>query len=218
MIKNYDKIKVPHQISAVYTILEITVNIKAKSKWEEELNIGLSEESWKDMNQNVHTTNVSPYWREYAWKIQSLYFITLVQQAKYKKEYHQAAGGNVANYTLMFNIYSGYVHFLQTFWEMVQKEISYILRCVVQLNTDYMLLGRTIDTPHEENDNYLIRVLRITVLKQIARNWFQKTPPTIEKWRNSTQQVHQMEYITYIMKGNLRLYEIRWAKWSTYYN
>jgi hypothetical protein len=69
-----------------------------------------------------------------------------------------------------------------------------------------------------KKNNYLLRVLRITALKQISRHWLQKNPPTIEKWRDTTQQVHKMEYITYKMRGNLKVYELRWAKWSTYYN
>ena len=147
----------------------------------------------------------------------SRYFITPVQQAKYNNKIASSCwrecGKPYANVQHIF--WSCPV--LQIFWEKVQKEISYILRYAVQLNKDYMILGRTIDTPHEENDNCLLRVLRITALKQITRNWFQ-TPPTTEKWRDTTQQVHQMEYITDKMRGNLRLYEIRWAKWSTYYS
>ena len=89
MIKNYDNIKVPHKISPVYTILENNCkyqDTKTKLKWEEELNISISEESWREMNQNVHSTTASPYWREYAWKIQSRYFITSVKQVKYNNK------------------------------------------------------------------------------------------------------------------------------------
>lgn len=77
--------------------------MKAKLKWEEELNIGISEENWREINYKVHTTTVSPYWREYACKIKSQYFINIIK-------YHQAVGGNVVNHTLMFNIYFDHDH------------------------------------------------------------------------------------------------------------
>lgn len=67
LIKNYDKTKVSLQILAVYAILKNNCKhqeTKEKLKWKEELNIGISKESWREINQNVHTTTVSLYWRE----------------------------------------------------------------------------------------------------------------------------------------------------------
>lgn len=67
LIKNYDKTKVSLQILAVNAILENNCkhqDTMEKLKREEELNIGISKENWREMNQNVHTTTVLLYWRE----------------------------------------------------------------------------------------------------------------------------------------------------------
>ncbi len=191
---------------------------RAKLKWEEELNIHISEDTWKEMNRNVHTTTASPYWREYAWKIQSRYFITPAQQAKYNNKIlsncWRDCGESYANFSHIF----WFCPSLQLFWNNIQKEINTIFNCVIHLNADFMLLGKTVDKIQNENDKYLSRILRITALKQITRNWLQKPCPSIVKWRETVQQIYQMEELTYKIRGNLKLFEKRWSKWSQYYH
>ncbi len=122
------------------------------------------------MNRNVHTTTASPYWREYAWKIQSRFFITSVQQVKYNKKIlsncWRECGESHANFSHIF----WFCPLLQLFWNNIQREINTIFNGVIHLNTDFMLLGKTVDKIQNENDKYLLRILRITALKQITRN------------------------------------------------
>lgn len=221
LIKNYNNVRIPNQISLFYDILENThkqEDTRAKLKWEEELNIHISEDTWKEMNRNVHTTTASPYWREYAWKIQSRYFITPVQQAKYNNKIlskcWRECGEPRANLSHIF----WFCPSLQLFWNNIQKEINTVFKWVIYLNMDFVLLGKTVDNIQNENDKYLLRILRITALKQITRNWLQKTCPLIVKWRETVQQIYQMEELTYKIRGKLKLFEKRWSKWSLYYH
>ena len=220
LLRNYNKIRVPHQITTVYSILENSYkqqDTRAKLKWEEELNIHITEETWKQMNRNVHTTTASPYWREYAWKIQSRYFITPVQQVKYNHKVSSNCWRECGESHAKFSHIFWFCPSLKTFWNNIQNEMNIILRVVVNLNADVVLLGKNVNNVRGDNDRYLLRVLRVTALKQITRNWLQKTCPVIDKWRDTVQQISIMEHLTYKLRGNLKLFDTRWSKWLTYY-
>lgn len=218
--KNYNNIGIPHQISAIHDILENShkqQDTRAKLKWEEELNFHVSDDTWKEMNRNVHTTTASPYWREYAWKIQARYFIMSVQQVKYNNKIWSncwrecGAPHDNLSHVLWF------CPSLQLFWNNIQKEFNTIFNCDIHLNTGFVLLGKTVDEIQNENDKYLLRILHIAALKQITRNWLQRTCPSIVKWKETVQQIYQMKELTHKIRGNLKLFENRWSK-SLYYH
>ena len=106
---------------------------------------------------------------------------------------------------------------MKLFWNSIQNEINIIFKVVIHLNTDFVLLGQTINNIQNEKDRHLLRILRVAALKQVTRNWLQKSCPMIDKWRDTVQQIYNMEYLTYKLRGNLKVFDRRWSKWSMYY-
>lgn len=130
LLKNYNNVRVPHQISAVYAILENSYkqqDTRAKLKWEEELNIHIAEETWKQMNRNIQHL---PIGGSMHGKLQSRYFITPVQQVKYNckviSNCWRECGESYAKFSHIF----WFCPSLKSFWNNIQNEINIILKVV----------------------------------------------------------------------------------------
>ena len=100
---------VKHQISALYNILERDnkpEELKEKIRWQEELDLTVSELDWENLSLSSHKTTASQFWREYAWKLQMRYFLTPIQQAKFNHSVTPSCwrecGENHANYSHIF--------------------------------------------------------------------------------------------------------------------
>uniref|UniRef100_A0A3B3BI18 Uncharacterized protein n=1 Tax=Oryzias melastigma TaxID=30732 RepID=A0A3B3BI18_ORYME len=133
-------------------------SVSAKSKWEKELNIKLSESDWHDLCKTQQTSTRSGRWKEFGWKIILRFFITpqiaTKQQGKPKYCWRQCGHVN-ANHSHIFWLCDK----LRIFWDSVIKTIEGIMGYIIPKDPQIFLLGllpkdssslhvRFVPTPH----------------------------------------------------------------------
>ena len=88
------------------------------------------------------------------------------------------------------------------------------MKIELDLNNTFILLGKMPTQIINPDDKYLMRILRITAIKLVTKNWLQKISPTIKKWREMINQVKEMEMMTYKIRGNIKKGITLWNKWK----
>ena len=211
--ENYDKKHPEHVMRCIYKILQkenIDDKLRPHTKWEEETQMVITTEDWRGLSVNCHKTTSSPFWREFAWKIQMRYFITPKIQGKYDKDSNslcwRGCGENTTNHTHIFYT----CPHITTFWNEVKNTVDRLLD--LKLKPEHILLGTLPPELISETDRYLYRILRIAALKQITRNWKQPDLPTTGNWFRTIKEIHTMENITHNIRQQKTLFEKRWAK------
>ena len=80
---------------------------------------------------------------------------------------------------------------INSYWNEVKNLLDRLLN--IQMQPENILLNICPPDLISEADRYLFRILRITALKQITRNWKQQYGPKIENWLSTVKEVHTME-------------------------
>ena len=106
------------------------------------------------------------------------YFVTPVQQAK------QSVTSNCwrdcrENHDYSHIFWSCPV--LNTYWKYICVEIKNVLKIYLKISQEFILLGKMPNGMAEFEDKYRLRLLRITDLKLLTKNWPQKLSPSVEK-------------------------------------
>uniref|UniRef100_A0A8C5BXC6 Reverse transcriptase domain-containing protein n=1 Tax=Gadus morhua TaxID=8049 RepID=A0A8C5BXC6_GADMO len=202
MIKNYN-IDIKNTLSKIYKILQENNETQdtVALKWNLELEGQLKEEDWENIYGTIHKTTNSRFWREYAWKIYTRFFITPKIQSKFKtsnsSECWRNCGENNADHSHVFYFCPS----LNTFWKLITNSISNIFQINQVPEPKCFILGVTPDELISERDKYLFRILRIAAMKQITRNWLKPTPPSFKNWKSNINNILEMERITYITRN-----------------
>ena len=217
LIKKYKGESAKHQVSILYKILGENKNVcelREKRSWQDELGFPLSNKDWEVISLSSHKTTASQYWREYAWKFQMRYFLTPIQQAKFQHAITPKCWRDCGE------MYAEYSHIfwscpiLKEYWKRIGEEMTKTFKTQVDLSNTFVLLGKTPEGIVKLEDKYLIKILRITAIKLITKNWLQKPSPTIKKWKEMTNQVKEMEILTYKIRGNIKKGVTLWKKWE----
>ena len=217
MIKNYN-IDIKNTLSKIYKILQENNETQdtVALKWNLELEGQLKEEDWENIYGTIHKTTNSRFWREYAWKIYTRFFITPKIQSKFKtsnsSECWRNCGENNADHSHVFYFCPS----LNTFWKLITNSISNIFQINQVPEPKCFILGVTPDELISERDKYLFRILRIAAMKQITRNWLKPTPPSFKNWKSNINNILEMERITYITRNLEIEFLKRCNKWLTY--
>ena len=161
---------------------------------------------------NTWKTTSSLLWREFSWKVQMRYFKTPIIQSKYNKDITASCwrncGEKKANHTHI--LYSCPV--LNQFWSKVKEEIDNIFQCNLSLSPKDILLGKSPQALSLPSDKYLYRILRITAIKQITKNWMNAAAPQIIKWKETIKEIYVMEKITHRIRNISDVFETRWER------
>ncbi len=180
LVKNYKYGDIKHQISTIYNILQGDNNpegLREKIRWQEELDLILSNSEWENMSLALHKTTASQYWREYAWKFQMRYFVTPIQQAKFQQSVSSVCwrdcGENHADSTHIFWSCPA----LNAYWNYIGAEIKNVLKIDLKISQEFILLGKMPNGIVGVEDKYLIRILRITALKLLTKKLAPETLP-----------------------------------------
>ena len=167
-------------------------NIIVKTNWLDELQIVTTAEEWEDISRRTSPRQLTLLCREYSWTIQSRCFITPIIQQQYNCDITpncwRNCGESRANHIHI--LYSCTV--LNHFWTEVYKVLDDMLEHSRSLNPEHMFLGRTPHTLVLQNDKYLFRILRITALKQMTRNWLKPLAPQISNWEETINEIYSM--------------------------
>ena len=176
----------------------------------------MSELDWENLCSSVHKITASQFFAEFAWKLQMRYFLTPIQHAKFDHSITprcwRDCGESHTNYSHIFWSCPA----LKMYWENIDTEIVFVLKMDLKIDNEFILLWRIPSQIITTDDLYLIRILRLTALKLVTKNWLHKISPSIEKWRDLMDQVKEMEQLTYTIRGNTRLGHMLWAKWESY--
>lgn len=122
-----NRFKCKGKLSKIYEILQKSTCVKTevKEKWEKELKIDISIESWRESLKGNTRITQSKYWDEFSWKVQQRFFITPDKCSKTQTlgtSCWRNCGEQRANYTHIFFLCPG----LEIFWKEFGKAVKYI--------------------------------------------------------------------------------------------
>ncbi len=81
-----------------------------------------------------------------------------------------------------------------------------VLQIKQTLEPKHLILGVTPTELTTEKDRYMYKILEITALKQITRNWLKPTPPSFNKWKSTVNGIIEMERTTYKVRNQEQEY------------
>ena len=183
-----------------------------KDKWQIELKTSISNDEWKQSLKDNFSNIKSPFWQEYAWKINIWYFRTPVMLSKYTQNNSSCwreCGEDKADHTHIFFTCKK----IEIYWSEVIYTTEQIFEKSGQFNKHTLWLGIGVNGLQKEEE-YLFWILRITALKQITRNWKKLEVPKVNKWLETVENIYRMERVTYRIKREKKLFEKRWARFK----
>lgn len=214
LIKSH-KMTPKNTLSKVYKILQNNNNMEDSIhvKWNLEIGDQINEEEWKQICSEIHKTTNSKFWREFAWKLYTRFFITPNVLSKINKsttsECWRKCGEMRANHSHIFFFCPG----LAGFWQLIMDKMKSIFKFKNRLNPINIILGKSPPELTQEIDKYLYRILRTAALKQITRNWLKPLTPPHQKWKETVQEIMEMERITFRIRNKESEFNKRWNKW-----
>lgn len=198
-----NRFKCKGKLSKIYEILQkstfYSLKTEVKEKWEKELKIDISIESWRESLKGNTRITQSKYWDEFSWKVQQRFFITPDKCSKTQTlgtSCWRNCGEQRANYTHIFFLCPG----LEIFWKEFGKAVKYIfdLKSLTLEN----LLGLNLNKITLKNQK-LFNILRIAAIKQITRTWKQVKAPVLSKWHITIENILNMEKLTFRVRNRL---------------
>lgn len=186
-----------------------------KEKWEKEMEIEITSESWAGMWTTHHSSTNSRIWREFAWKNLSRYFITpKIKSRQIQKQMGcwRECGEANADHTHVFWKCTK----IQSFWEMMNIKFRRILGYGVPLEGRIWYLGDLEGGTVQEKDKYLVKMLLTACKKMVTRLWGQTQTPTFEAWVVLVEELYVMERMTHGLRLQMELFEKRWEKWMVF--
>ena len=210
IIKSHERNDYKNTIGQLYQIFQENSSEDLdyiKDKWDKELRTTIQGNEWNRSFKDIFNYIRSPFWQEYAWKINIRYFQTPLSISKYTSDSScwRECGEKEADHTHIFLTCPK----IQSFWTQILKIIEQIFKRNVNLENYNILLGiRPRDM--QSRDLYLLWILRITALKQITRCWKSSEQPRVDIWLEQIENMYLMEKLTYKINGKNVLFQKRW--------
>ena len=213
VIKSHQRHDYKNSIGQLYQIFQETFaeNVdNIKEKWDKELRITIESNEWNHSFKDIFNLIRSPFWQEYAWKINIRYFQTPLSVSKYtfNSKCWRECGENKADHAHVFMTCPK----VQNFWLKVTQIIGKIFGRDINLENHNIIIG-TRPKQVRCQDLYLLWILRMTALKQITRCWKSADPPRIERWLETIENIYLMEKVTYKINGKDTLFTKRWGSY-----
>lgn len=169
-----------------------------KKKWEEELNIEITDETWLNILETQQSSTNSRSWREFCWKNVIRFFITPKLKSKQTGSLHpcwRECGLLRADHSHIFWTCPA----IETYWGEIRSNIGKIMGFDIEQTLISLYLGEIPDNLHNR-EKYLLKVLLAASKKAITRKWLQKDPPTVTQWIDIVEEIHHMERMTFALR------------------
>lgn len=190
-------------------------SLYVKSKWEQELDVILSESEWFSMCNTQQTSTSSRKWREFGWKNLIRFFITpqiKTKQLKLQQSCWRMCGHVDANHS---HIFWSCIK-IQSFWNNVIHIMEEILNVKLPRDPRIVYLGLIPGETLEKKDTYLFKILTIAIKKALTRNWLKSDPPKPQQWLDIVEEIYTMEKLTFRLRIREGDFELKWQKWTAF--
>ena len=213
MIKSHQRHDYKSSIGQLYQIFQecfVENSDDIKEKWDKEMRITIETNEWNQSFKDIFKLLRSPFWQEYAWKINIRYFQTPLSISKYtsNSKCWRECGENKADHVHIFFTCPK----VQGFWSKVSQIMEKIFGRNIILENHNIIIG-THPKQMRSQDLYLFWILRLTALKQITRCWKGVEPPREDRWLETMENMYLMEKVTYKMNGKETLFVKRWGSY-----
>lgn len=208
-------------VSAVYSLLQSGKRFSTmyiKQRWENEIGMNITEDDWLNICETIATTSSSDLWREFTWKNTLRYFITpKIREQQTKNSQHgncwRKCGQKSAGH---FHIFWGCSK-ITPYWTDIIRYIKMILGLQLEETFSVFYLGNIPNGTRKE-DRYLLQILQAASKKAITRKWLNIDPPTSSQWIEITNEIYNMEKLTFSLRHASEKGESYWKKWKTFFN
>ena len=148
-----------------------------KRKWETEIGVKISQESWENICQLQWFSTGSNTWREFCLKNITRFFITPIQKR------HQGSGD--ACWRLCGSIGANHFHIfwdcqaMRSYWEEIHKHINNVFNVNIPLKCETLFLGNILFETWNIKDKKLLAILLAASKKCVTRKWLTWTLPPL---------------------------------------
>lgn len=182
-----------------------------KEKWEAELGIEVTPDTWEGICSEAHLVTNSNTWREFKWKVISRFFRTPQIVAKmgpnHSNKCWRGCGAYIGNHTHIFWTCPK----LRLFWREISEALGEVFGQNIPEDPIIMLLGGLPEGFEGRAKIYLLHVLLTAAIKCITIKWLKPEPPTFSMWVEKVWDIHQMEQITYALRLQPDIFNKRWS-------
>lgn len=202
-------------VSKLYACLQncnSNTTLYVKLKWEEELQIELSECDWHLMCKIRHSSTSSRRWREFGWKNLMRFFITpqiTSKQTGKQQQCWRQCGQINANHSHVF----WFCVKLKPFWDGINILLERVLNYRVPMDPRTLYLGLIPEGLIKKEDRYLFKIMTVASTKAITRKWLKSDAPTTKQWMDIMEEIYAMEKITFYLQLRAKDLEQKWKKW-----
>ena len=182
-----------------------------KEKWETELGVEITLDSWEEICSEAHFVTNSNTWREFKWKVVSRFFRTPHIVSKMGPNHSdrcwRGCGAHIGTHSHIFWTCPK----LQPFWKAISGALGEVFGLKIPEDPKIMLLGEVPAGLEGRPKIYLLHVLLTAAIKCITIKWLKPEPPTYTMWREKNWDIYQMEEITYALRLQPKIFIKRWA-------
>ena len=190
-----------------------TDTLHIKHQWELEMNVIITDESWRKMSSQCHKGINSQNWREFDWKTKFRFFLTPLRTFTIKNTPTNTCWRKC-------NMVGDHTHIfwdcpkIKRFWENIKKISEDTLRIDLPMEPQVFILDLYPSDALSADQRYLLHILLMTARKTITMNWLKPQPPTVDQWTQKLKSVYLMEYLTAQLQLKTDLFTRRWSKVS----
>lgn len=207
---NGDK-KIVSKLYHIFLSMNSHNSLRIKQRWEAEMNMPISQDTWRQMCTEAHLTTNSNTWKEFKWKIITRYFRTPEIVAKMGPPHSSSCwrncGAQIATHTHIFWSCPK----LRDYWREVFDALEVIFQQNILREPTVALLGMTPEGLEGRAKKYLLNILLTAALKSITIRWLKPDPPTYNIWIQKVWDLYHMEQITYTLRLQRSLFVVRWT-------
>ena len=188
---------------------------KLKDTWEEELNITIGEEEWKDVWRHAGSTSVCNHTKEMQLKIIHRMHISPNRRHHFNPSLSpMCLKCKIEIGTLTHCFWSCLK--LQMYWSSVLSEIQKILG--LELETDHvsLILGFPSRRLTSKHNKRLYCILTYAARKNILLQWIKEEVPTVESWQRVVFALVPLEYLTCILHSKTDQFCKVWEPYLNY--
>ena len=207
---NRDK-KILSKLYHIFLSMNSHNSLQIKRRWEEEMNMPISQDTWRQVCTEAHLTTNSNTWKEFKWKIITRYFRTPEIVARMGSTHSSSCwrncGAHSANHTHIFWSCPK----LRVYWKEVFDALEVVFQLNIPREPTVALLGMIPEGVVGRAKKYLFNILITAALKSITIRWLKPDPPTYNIWIQKLWDLYQMEQITYTLRLQRSLFVGRWS-------
>ena len=192
-------------IGKIYTLISLD-NIKPlnilKSKWEEELDVEISEELWQEAIDGIHTSSICQRHRVIQFKV-----VHRLHWSKVKLSQFQPNTDDLCDRCRMESGTLSHMFWrcskLSEYWNLIFKFFSKVFKNNIVPSPIPVIFGMVPSRLHLSSASKTIIAFGTLLARRlILRKWKDKSPPTFKHWINDLMHHLTLEQIRYSIQGN----------------